>query len=163
MDGIFNKNPKTCRNICGIGQHVPGCGVLVRRGGVEPPMFLCNGFTVRCLRHWTHRRILCGVRYRNPILEPQELRIDKFHIIALISCFVPSVRLGAGFLPIRRVSFSKSLQTDSNRHQMLTKQLPYHWAMEARRCCIYDLKHPCTISFLYSWRLSRIYHKFPGT
>ena len=25
----------------------------------------------------------------------------------------------------------KSLQTDLNRHQMLTKQLPYHWAIEA--------------------------------
>ena len=39
MDGIFDKNPKTCRNICGIGQHVPGCEVLVGRVGVEPTVF----------------------------------------------------------------------------------------------------------------------------
>ena len=37
MDGIFNKNPKTCRNICGIGQYVTGCGVLVPEDGAAPP------------------------------------------------------------------------------------------------------------------------------
>lgn len=42
MDGIFNKNPKTCRNICGIGQHVTGCGVLVRRDGVAPSVYLTS-------------------------------------------------------------------------------------------------------------------------
>lgn len=45
MDGIFDKNPKTCRNICGIGQYVTGCEVLVRRDGVAPPESEDSRFT----------------------------------------------------------------------------------------------------------------------
>lgn len=57
---------------------------LVRRVGIEPTVFTARVPNLQSgvIANQTYRRILCGVRYRNPILEPRELRIDQFHILS---------------------------------------------------------------------------------